>query len=83
MTDYYCKKNQVQVLLSEKNWALDKTNDWIVIGYPGVDGMSFNIRTKSDDKSVYLHYPIDDEFVKIATSISDLIKKWKENKLIF
>jgi len=54
-------------------------NKCLVIGWPGTDGIKFVLKSKSID--VFAYYPIDDEFVKVSDTISDLLKKWLSNEI--
>ncbi|MBT9518424.1 MAG: SMI1/KNR4 family protein [Methyloversatilis discipulorum] len=45
----------------------------LVIGAPGVDGIFFVLDQKG--QQVFAHMPIDNEFVKVADSVFDLLSK--------
>jgi hypothetical protein len=79
--EFYCKKSFIQVLLKTDERRLDSTQKWLIVGYPGVDGITFTMKAQSEGKSIYAHYPYEDEYIKIATSESNLIEKWKSNQL--
>ena len=55
------------------------SNKCLVVGWPGTDGIKFVVN--SNLPSIFAYYPIDDEFVKIADNISDLLGKWGSNEI--
>jgi hypothetical protein len=78
---YYCQESFIDVVLSADEIKADASSRWLIIGYPGVDGIEFRVKKYGSDKTVYAYYPIDDEHVHIADSVEDLIEKWKEGKI--
>ena len=79
---YYCKESFVDVVLPVDEIKTDESNKWLIIGYPGVDGIEFRIKKDEQENIVYVFYPIDNEHIKIADSPEELIRKWKEGKLV-
>lgn len=79
---YYCEKSFIDVVLPADEIKTDDTNQWLIIGSPGVDGIEFRVKNQNPDTTVYVYYPIDDEHIWIANSVEDLISKWKEEKVV-
>jgi hypothetical protein len=48
----------------------DGTREFLIIGGPGVDGIKWGYRR--GHPGIWAHYPIEDEFVLLADSASDL-----------
>ena len=48
----------------------DARRDFLIIGRPGVDGIQWGYRR--GEQGLWAHYPIDDEFVLLARSASEL-----------
>jgi hypothetical protein len=81
--EFFCPDSEVDVVLPSKSIIADETGDWLIIGWPGVDGIQFRMQNGSFDETVYAYYPYDDEHVKIAESAADLIQKWKSGDICF
>ncbi|MDO1451968.1 hypothetical protein Q0590_37210 [Rhodocytophaga aerolata] len=79
---YYCQEAFIDVVLPADEIKIDESNQWLIIGYPGVDGIEFRVYKHKRDAAVYAYYPIDDEHIWIANSAEDLISKWKEGKIV-
>ncbi|MEM6846131.1 MAG: hypothetical protein AAF944_01860 [Bacteroidota bacterium] len=79
---YHCKEASVDVILPTKDIKPDESNQWLIIGYPGVDGIEFRVKLDKQESAIYAFYPIDDEHIKIANSPNDLIQKWMAKELI-
>ena len=79
---FYDESNYIDVILPEEKIHLTDDGKWIIIGWPGVDGITFRIKANATSPIVYVHYPIEDEIHQIASDIEDLISKWKGNKII-
>ena len=80
-TPYYCNEALVDVVLSSERIVTDETGEWLVIGYPGVDGIEFRTRVNETESYIYAFYPIEKRYTKIADSADDLLAKWKANKI--
>ena len=79
---YYCEASLVDVVLPISKIKTDEFNRWYIIGYPGVDGIEFRVKENVQENIVYAYYPIDDEHVKIAGSVEQLIEKWKDGNIV-
>lgn len=79
---YFCNLAQIQVVLPEKDFYKDETNNWRIIGYLGSDGIQFRQKNEDQGDTIYAYFPIEGNHDEVAESIEDLILKWKTNKLI-
>ncbi|PTT18903.1 hypothetical protein DBR12_13820 [Acidovorax sp. HMWF029] len=64
--------------------ALDESgqlfsNRVFALGRPGIDGITFSLLP--GNAAVFAHYPIDDEFVAVADSLSALLTGWASNSI--
>lgn len=82
-TPYFCDDSIIDVILPGDRIEEDETKEWLIIGWPGVDGIQFRVKSKETDQSVYAFYPFEQEYVKIADSDKDLIEKWKAGQVTF
>jgi hypothetical protein len=80
-TPYFCRDNNVDVILPPDKIKEDETKEWLVIGWPGVDGIQFRVKSIDNDQSIFAFYPMEQEYIKVADSDNDLIEKWKSGKL--
>ena len=80
-TPYFCDDSIVDVVLPADRIELDETKEWLIIGWPGFDGIQFRVKLKGADQTVYTFYPIEQEYIKIADSDKDLIEKWKSGQV--
>mgnify|MGYP004705173667 CR=1 FL=1 len=55
------------------------SNRAFALGRPGVDGITFTLLP--GNAAVFAHYPIDDEFVAVADSLSALLTGWASNNI--
>ena len=58
----------------------NETKEWLIIGWPGVDGIEFRVKSDSCDQSIFAFYPTTKDYVKVADSDTDLIEKWRSGK---
>jgi hypothetical protein len=58
---------------------LDRDPDLFAIGRPGVDGIAFGYRRGHG--GIWAFYPIGREFVRVADSTSDLVERWRSNRI--
>jgi hypothetical protein len=54
-------------------------NSYLAVGAPGVDGMFFVL--SPGGPQVFVHKPIDNEFVQVASSVRELPLKWLAGEL--
>ncbi len=78
---YYCEESCVDVVLPATEIKTDDSTQWLIIGYPGVDGIEFRVSKYEADTTVYAYYPIDDTHIRIADSAHHLIEGWKQGKI--
>lgn len=79
--EYYCEESFVNVIMPIQKIKTDESKEWLIIGWPGVDGIEFRVKNVVSDNAVYAYYPIEDEHIKIAESAEELIEKWKTGEL--
>jgi hypothetical protein len=53
--------------------------DFLVIGRPGVDGIEFGYRANRD--GIWAYYPIDNDFVLLAPTITAFLEGWRSKKI--
>lgn len=76
---YYSETDQYWIIRPKPEWAFDPERNWLCIGGPGVDGIEFGyLKNKS---GVFAYYPIDDEFVFLAKTSSELVSGWIRGKI--
>jgi|GEM_PF-6229919 len=80
-TPYFCEDNLVDIILPADKIEEDQTKEWLIIGWPGVDGIQFRVKSKDPDQAVFAFYPIEQVHIKIADSDKDLIEKWKSGQI--
>ena len=71
---YFSEEEQYRIIQPEGEWEYAPARKWLKLGGPGVDGIEFGyLEGKS---GVFAYYPIDEEFVHIANSASELLRGW-------
>jgi hypothetical protein len=78
---YYCEECFIDVILPGDKIHADETGNWLVIGWPGVDGIEFRMKNNAAEKIIYAYYPVEQEHIIIAESRDDLIKKWVNHSI--
>lgn len=58
-TPYFCGYNIVDIILPADSIEEDETKEWLIIGWPGVDGIQFRVKASDPDQAVYVFYPIE------------------------
>jgi hypothetical protein len=72
---YYSQRDQYWLLRPSDEWKLLEAEDnWLEVGGPGVDGISFVL--KRGEQGVFAYYPIEREFVWKARDAESLIAGW-------
>lgn len=79
--EYFCEESFVNVILPFDEIKTDESKKWLIIGWPGVDGVEFRVKKEAEDKAVYAYYSVEDEHIKIAESPVELIERWKNGGL--
>ena len=79
---YFCQDSLVDIILPADKIEEDETKEWLIIGWPGIDGIQFMVKSIDNDQSIYAFYPIEQEYIKVADSDIDLIEKWKSGQLV-
>jgi hypothetical protein len=77
---FYCEESFVDVILPADKIKADESNEWLIIGSPGVDGIEFRVK-QTDDTAVFVYYPYEDENIKVADTPEELIEIWKAGRL--
>ena len=67
---WWDEESQYLYIQCAQNLREDATRKFLVIGGPGVDGIEWGYR--KGHSGIWAHYPIDDEFVQLASSASEL-----------
>ncbi len=76
---YFDPKSRYWIIRNKDDWEFDKKRKFLIFGGPGVDGLEFGIR--QDLEGIWVYYYIDNEFVKIAESVADLIEGWTTGRI--
>jgi hypothetical protein len=63
-----------------RNLVEDLTLEFLVIGGPGVDGIRWGYRRRRP--GVWAHYPIENEFVLLASTASELRVGYSSGRII-
>jgi len=79
-TPYFCEENIIDVILPADRIEEDETKEWFIIGWPGVGGIQFRVKSNDADQSVFAFYPIGQEHIKIADSDKELIENGYQDK---
>lgn len=74
---YYCEESYCDVVIPVLDIRPDTTENWLVIGRPGVDGIEFRIKNNSPILTVYAYHPIGNKHTEIAESPNELVRRWK------
>jgi hypothetical protein len=53
--------------------------EFLDIGSPGFDGIRWGYRI--EQKGLWAYYPIDDEFIHVGMSVSELVERWRSGEL--
>jgi len=77
---YFCKDAQIWVVLPLRERVKSKWNNNIVVGYPGVDGIEFQIHPL--ELRIIAFYPITKEMVNIAENLLELVTKWQNDLIV-
>lgn len=77
---FFCEESYVDVILASDKFKVDDTNEYLIIGFPGADGIEFRIK-KNGDMTVFAYYPYENIHIKVADTPQELIRKWKEGSL--
>jgi hypothetical protein len=80
---FYCNECHIDVILPQEWIKPDNSGYWLIIGFPGIDGLEFRMKNNSEEKTVYAFLPNENRHRTVASSPEELVKKWKENALIF
>lgn len=70
----YDNESHLQLILPEEEIYIFSTEDFLVIGRPGVDGIEFGFR--KNQEGIWAYYPIDQRFSLVAANIAELVRGW-------
>jgi hypothetical protein len=76
---YFSEREQYWILAPVTEWAIHDGGDWLAVGGPGVDGISWAVIKHRRGLSAF--YPIARDFVAVADSGPNLISKWTSGRL--
>jgi hypothetical protein len=79
VTGYLSEAAQYWVLRPVAEWVLHEEGGWLDVGGPGVDGISWALR--SGEAGVFAYYPIDAEFVWKAADAASLVSGWEGGEI--
>lgn len=71
--------SQLMLVIPADDVQVRTALDFLVIGRPGVDGIEFGYRRRL--RGVWAYYPIDDEFVVVATTTADLVERYTTGRI--
>lgn len=71
---YYDGKSHYQFIFPKSQRRIDPAYNMLVIGAVGTDSIEFVI--KPHDRTIYAHYPIEQEFRKLAPNFTVFIDGW-------
>ena len=76
---HFSETDQFWIFAPVIEWVLHNGGDWLAVGGPGVDGISWALlRNRS---GLFAVYPIEERFVPVAANGPDLILKWTSGTL--
>lgn len=76
---YFSERSQYWIFAPVVEWVLHNPGDWLAVGGPGFDGISWAVR--KNQKGLFAFYPIEADFVAVAASGPELISRWTSGKL--
>ncbi len=76
----YDESAYIWYILKEAELEIDEHRKALIIGRPGVDGISFCYRSEQD--GIWAHYPIEEEWLYLCKTLGELEKMWKKGTLI-
>jgi hypothetical protein len=76
---WYDEDAQFWYIEVAENLREDTEREFLVIGGPGVDGLEWGYR--KGHRGIWTYYPIDDEFVLIAASASELGEGYSSGRI--
>jgi hypothetical protein len=79
ISGFYSEKEFLWLIKKQENWSLDKEKSFLHFGNAGCDGIQFGLR--SEMKGIWAFYPIENEYIKKAETISEFIQGWLSSKI--
>ncbi|MEZ9596605.1 hypothetical protein AB4298_18420 [Shewanella sp. 10N.261.52.F9] len=76
---FYHEESYLQLILAVENAYVGENGSYLVIGHAGVDGIEFCYQLCH--KGIWAYYPIDKEFVFMASTIKNLILGWRNGDI--
>lgn len=71
---FYSESEQYWTIRPRREYHYDAGRDWLCIGGPGVDGIEFGLLLNKN--GVFAYYPMSNQYVWKADSVSLLIAGW-------
>jgi hypothetical protein len=76
---HFSETLQYWILAPIFEWVLHEKGNWLAVGGPGVDGISWALL--KNRRGLFAFYPIEKRFVSVAENAPDLILKWTSGSL--
>ena len=76
---WWNNSGQCWLVKSAQHVRLDSSLEFLIIGGPGVDGITWGYRMGRS--GVWAHYPIENEFVWVAATASDLREGYSSGRI--
>ena len=76
---HYCSEAQIWMILPTHERKKSRWNGNVVVGYPGFDGVEFQMTAGSPE--ILALYPNTDEIGVVATDLEDLVNKWNTDSI--
>ncbi|MFN0252070.1 MAG: hypothetical protein ACKV2T_34660 [Kofleriaceae bacterium] len=74
---YWDEDSQIMLVLPARERVVRA--DFLVMGRPGVDGIEFGYRRGKT--GIWAFYPMEDRFVRVATTTADLIDRYTSGRI--
>ena len=78
-TGFWCEKSRLLVIVPALEVEELPQVSLLAVGRAGVDGILFGYRLGMS--GLWAFYPIEQEFVLVAASVTELVKKWIDGPL--
>jgi hypothetical protein len=76
---YWCEKSQLVVIVPAEEVKELADVNFLAVGRAGADGIRFGYRLGMP--GLWAFYPIEQELVLVAASVSELVQKWVDGPL--
>jgi hypothetical protein len=79
VTGWWDRNGQCWYIEPAERVCEDPVREFLVIGRPGVDGIEWGYRKHR--QGIWAHYPIENDFRAVATSVSDLREGYSSGRI--